>query len=399
MESLVILDFQYIGSFNHLSCMRVLLIFLLFAIGSTASAHVTASCDTSISQLKFLNEYVVRHNQEFRSTTIGGLSGIDYDQANNVYYVLTDDRSSVNSARYYTVRIPVSEKGIDTVEFVDFNYLTQADGTHYPDARKDPTKTVDFEALRYNFRTKQIVVASEGERIVRDGRSLLSDPRVITADLKGHRVGEYILPDLLKMAGDRPWGPRQNGALEGLAFNEKCSTLFVALEEPLYQDGPPATTEKTNSWTRIFYFDSKSGKNIKQVAYPLDPVAYPPTPSDAFSVNGVSEIAWLDKDKFLVVERSFSTGRLGCTVKVFLANATSASDVVEIPSLAQAADVKPALKRLLLNMEDIGIYIDNIEGVTFGPKLPNGHRTLIFVSDNNFAPIEKTQFLIFEVIP
>jgi hypothetical protein len=50
-------------------------------------------------------------------------------------------------------------------------------------------------------------------------------------------------------------------------------------------------------------------------------------------------------------------------------------------------------------MDDLGIYIDNIEGVTFGPTLPNGHATLIFVADDNFKQIQKTQLLLFEVIP
>ena len=50
-------------------------------------------------------------------------------------------------------------------------------------------------------------------------------------------------------------------------------------------------------------------------------------------------------------------------------------------------------------MDDLDIFIDNIEGVTFGPTLPNGHNTLLFVADNNFQPFEKNQFLLFEVIP
>ena len=49
-------------------------------------------------------------------------------------------------------------------------------------------------------------------------------------------------------------------------------------------------------------------------------------------------------------------------------------------------------------MDDLGIYIDNIEGVTFGPTLPNGHQTLLFVADNNFNPLEQSQLLLFEVI-
>ncbi|MEP7252098.1 MAG: hypothetical protein ABI683_06950 [Ginsengibacter sp.] len=38
-----------------------------------------------------------------------------------------------------------------------------------------------------------------------------------------------------------------------------------------------------------------------------------------------------------------------------------------------------------------------MEGVCFGPTLSNGHRTLIFVSDNNFVAAQKTQFLLFEI--
>jgi hypothetical protein len=201
------------------------------------------------------------------------------------------------------------------------------------------------------------------------------------------------------MNGAESLGPRQNGALEGLTFNAKASMLYVALEEPLHQDGVPASVEQTRSWTRIFYFNSRSRKNTKQVAYPLDPVAFPSSPADAYKINGVSEILWIDRDRFLVLERSFSTGRLGCTVKVFLANSAGATDVTKMQTLAQVKDVQPMTKRLLLNLDSLGIYVDNIEGVTFGPTLQNGHRTLIFVSDNNFAAIEKTQFLMFEVIP
>ena len=49
-------------------------------------------------------------------------------------------------------------------------------------------------------------------------------------------------------------------------------------------------------------------------------------------------------------------------------------------------------------MDDLGIYTDNIEGVTLGPKLPNGHQSIIFVADNNFSKDEVTQFLLFEII-
>ncbi|MFC6840530.1 esterase-like activity of phytase family protein [Xanthomonas theicola] len=42
--------------------------------------------------------------------------------------------------------------------------------------------------------------------------------------------------------------------------------------------------------------------------------------------------------------------------------------------------------------------IDNIEGMTFGPRLPNGHASMVLVSDNNNSNSQgKTQFVVFAV--
>ena len=56
-------------------------------------------------------------------------------------------------------------------------------------------------------------------------------------------------------------------------------------------------------------------------------------------------------------------------------------------------------KKLLLDMDTLGFTTYNIEGVTWGPDLPNGHHTLVFVSDDNFLEGQVSQFLLFEVIP
>lgn len=49
-------------------------------------------------------------------------------------------------------------------------------------------------------------------------------------------------------------------------------------------------------------------------------------------------------------------------------------------------------------MDDLGIFIDNVEGITFGPKLANGNQSLVLVTDNNFSDKQKTQVLVFEVV-
>jgi hypothetical protein len=39
--------------------------------------------------------------------------------------------------------------------------------------------------------------------------------------------------------------------------------------------------------------------------------------------------------------------------------------------------------------------LDNIEGITLGPKLPDGRQSLVLVSDDNLSPTQVTQFLAF----
>ena len=107
----------------------------------------------SISSLRFLGEYDVPFNKAFKNTTIGGLSGIDYDEKNQAYYLISDDRSSINPARYYTAKLFLTEKGIDSVQFIDVHYLLQPDGSTYPSFKIDAARTPDPESIRYNPKT------------------------------------------------------------------------------------------------------------------------------------------------------------------------------------------------------------------------------------------------------
>ena len=47
------------------------------------------------------------------------------------------------------------------------------------------------------------------------------------------------------------------------------------------------------------------------------------------------------------------------------------------------------------DLRKLNVLLDNIEGLTFGPNLSQGDRSLILVSDNNFQTIQKTQILIY----
>ena len=132
----------------------------------------------------------------------------------------------------------------------------------------------------------------------------------------------------------------------------------------------------------------------------VDPVAEEPIPADAFRVNGVVELLPVDNSgTFLAMERSFSVGA-GNTVGVYEISLAGATDVLGYEDLYDEATgtavfpFTPVSKNLIFDVEsDFGLVADNLEGMTFGPRLPDGRMLLILVSDNNFAANQFTQFL------
>lgn len=395
-------NFSYITNFVQICISIVFMSKLLHTIIAIYSL-IFSSCSstkqeqksTQIPGLKFLSEYVVPYNQQFANTTIGGLSGIDYNPEKEEYYLISDDRSEKNRARFYSARILINNNKIDSVVFLKNTFLKNVTGNFYPNSFQDPFHAPDPEALRYNAKNNTFIWSSEGERIVNSEKIILENPAVTEIKPDGDYIDTFQLPPQLIMHATET-GPRQNGVFEGLTFSQDYKSLFVSVEEPLYQDGLPAGTGDSAGTVRIIKFDMNTKKPVAQFAYIIDRVAHPAITPSSFKINGISDILSFDKNKLLVIERSYSTGRLSCTIKVFVADMTSAANINDVASLKNK-QVKTVSKKLLLNMDDLGIYIDNIEGVTFGPTLPNGKKSLIFIADNNFNPLEQTQFLLFEI--
>ncbi len=366
---------------------------ILFFISCTSSKRL--AINNEISRLKFLSEYDITYNESFQNTVVGGLSGIDYDQRSNTYYMISDDRSERNAARFYKAQISINNNKIDSIHFTETVFLKNKDGNMYPGVTSDPYHVPDPEAMRYNPHTNILTWSSEGERIIKGNNIILEDPAVTEITPEGNYLDTFSIPSQFHMSNQET-GPRRNGVFEGIAFDDAYKYLYVNVEEPLYNDGSRAGLHDSTGIIRIIKFDVASKKAIAEYGYIIDPVAYSPLPAGAFIINGISDILSIDKNKLLVIERSFSTGRPACTIRIYIADLSKADDVKEMASIKDKP-VKMIRKKLLLNMDDLKIYIDNIEGLTFGPTLPNGHRSLLFISDNNFDSREKTQVLLFEV--
>ncbi len=351
-----------------------------------------------ISALKYIGKSVIPNAFEFRKTTVGGLSGIDYDPFTNTYYLLSDDRSSINPARFYTAKIKLADTGIINIKFNSVHFLKQKDGSTYPGAKENIHKATDPEAIRFNPVHQNIVWSSEGERIIDPKDTVLVNPTITFSNLKGSFLDTIPLPDNLRMQINES-GPRRNGVLEGLSYANNFKELYASMEEPLYQDGPQAAFVPNGALVRIYRFDLDGKRLTGEFAYELDPIAHEPKTDKAEYNNGIPDILWIGEQKFLITERSYTSDHRGTTIKIFLADFSNAQDIKDIPSLVKYPHVKKISKKLLFNLEDLGIYIDNIEGATLGPLLSNGNRSLILVADDNFSKKQQAQIMLFEIIP
>jgi 3-phytase len=330
------------------------------------AALVFATPAVAHERLDFRGQAIVPTGTTFAGTTVGGLSSITYDKRHGRYYILSDDQSN---ARFYTARLDVRDGRLTDgdVHFTDVTTLLAPNGAPYPTAGLDPEGLV-------LTKDRRLILTSEGIP------ATLIDPFVRRYRLDGSFVSDLPVPQAFRVTADQSSGVRPNLGFEAAGTDGRH--FYTATENALFQDGPAATIAN-GSPSRLLRYDLRTNRLERQWVYETDAVAEPPVPPTAFSVNGIVEILPLDDDTLLTMERSFSVGAPGTGNTIKLYTVRLRHGVAE--------------KRLLLNLDDLGIPLDNVEGMTFGPRLHGGRRSLVLVSDNNFAASQFTQFLLFAI--
>lgn len=366
------------------------------ALSACAAAPPPAPAgDEPLAGLRLIGEQRISHLQVFQGTVVGGLSGIDYDAASRSWIIESDDRSEYSPARFYTARLDYDDQQFRAVTLEAVHLLRQADGSSYPSAAEYPARggeVADVEAIRFDPLDGGIWYASEGNG------PLGMAPFIRQAAADGGYRRQLPLPAMFTPV-PQVSGPRSNLSFEGLSFAPDGQSLWLGMEAPMQQDGALATPEH-GAVSRFSRFD-RSGRMLAQYAYPLDPVQGVPAPG-RFGDNGVAEILALDTHRLLALERSGvqdAGGRFEFHIRLYLVELAGASDIFTYATL-QGAVYRPAGKRLLLDLNAAGLdWVDNLEGMSWGPRLRNGHRSLVLVSDDNFSPQQVTQLLVFEVLP
>ncbi|HEY9639630.1 MAG TPA: esterase-like activity of phytase family protein [Coleofasciculaceae cyanobacterium] len=344
--------------------------------------------------VEFLGAYQLPQ-RSFQETPVGGLSGLTYDRQRDRFYAISDDRSEQAPARFYTLKLnlkPAPQIGLDTVEIEKVTTLTGEDGQPYAE------NTVDLEGIALSPR-QSLFISSEG--VSREG----IPPFIDEFDREtGQWQGRLPIPQrfLPGLVADHPVGVQDNLGFESLTINANGSVdgrlepfrLFTATESALEQDLPEsAAAQPAPTPVRFLHYlvgDSQTTLLAEHL--------YRVEPTPLGTTRGLSELLTLDQGgHFLSLERSF--GLLsGFGSELFQIATGPATDISGVASLkGDSPGTTPIYKRSLLNLQDLGIPLDNLEGMALGPRLSDGTRSLLLVSDDNFNPAQVTQFLLFRI--
>ncbi len=341
--------------------------------------------------LEFVDQYEIPKTT-YKDTVVGGLSAIAYNREQDLFYVLSDDRGKLSAARFYTFKLgikqtPDAQIKIATFEPEEVTLLLDEEGQEY---RKE---NIDPEGLAISPRNT-IFISSEGNPS-KDIEPFIGEFALET----GKKLSDLPLPQrYLAVDKSQPQGIQENLAFESLTINraglpEDPFRLFTATESALLQDES---------------LEGEEQARVRFLHYIINPVGNPvllaehlyllePAPVEVIS-NGLTELLALKTEGyFLSLERTY--GFTGAGAKIFQVIIGNATDTTNIASLkGNIAQVQPLKKQLLFDLQDLDIYLDNFEGMTIGPRLPDGSCSLLLISDDNFNDEQVSQLLLFRLV-
>jgi hypothetical protein len=327
----------------------------------------------------------------------GGLSAIDYTGSGNRYVVVSDrgagDGAASFPCRFHTVVLNVDPKTRNiqfqleaTTMLRDANGQAMTGSLSVLKAWDKPERcpSYDPEGIRY-LGNSGIVISDE------------YGPNLDQFSNEGHLIKSFALPPGFalseKLSPPFEQGAYSNRGLEGVAVSPDGKTIVGAMQGPLVQDGRIEKKKCLGVWTRWIAIDTTTSKT-KQLAYRLDDES-----------TGISELLSVDATRYLVLERDSNSGQEAKIKRIYLADATGASDISQVPSMRQGLDTQttPIRKTLLIDLLDPAYGFaganapEKPEGIAWGPKLADGRRLLIICFDNDFEPEIPTIFVAFAV--
>lgn len=323
---------------------------------------------------------------------LGGFSAIDYTGTGNRYCLLSD-RGPGDGKYAYSCRVHYFDIELQPGPGRRLNVKLQSTGLLRDNqGRPLSGSTAAFEGPNA---AENLRFDPEGLRLGPGGEIFVSDeygPTVSQFSTSGVRSRVFPLPPRFAIAHPAAGkleeavanhsGRQPNKGMEGLAIVPGGGKLVGALQGPLIQESLDSEKGKRNGVNvRLVQIDLKSG-STREFLYPLDS-----------QKNGICEILAINDQDFLLIERDGLPGGNAKFKKIMKASIAGATDIsgIDLPASSKIPkQVKPVTKSVLIDLLDPrhGLagdsFPEKVEGLTFGPSLPDGRRLLIVCVDNDF---------------
>lgn len=341
--------------------------------------------------LRFIGEVNFNTGTIFQETQLGGLSGITFDKEQNKLLAISDDKSWISETRFYEFDLNLTQTSFKVIPLKVVK-LKKADGSYF---QKDEA---DFEGI--SLLNNDILISSEGN----SAQTPSSSSQLYRFFRNGTFKDMIPVPEkfIFKKSGNTIInGTRDNKGFETLSSSSDAQITMMAAEDALYQDGDVASTVHASTTRIIIYKDLKP---ISEIAYRLEKIQTQKNDeSVGASDNGLVDIAVIDDKNFYALERMWLSSVKKNIIRIYKCKVTtSTTDISKLMSL-KSEQINSVEKVLVADLDSFTTQmkpkaLDNIEGLSFGPKLPNGAQSVIVVSDNNFSPNQRTLFMAFELI-
>jgi len=334
------------------------------------------------------------HNQ------LGGFgSGIAYAGRGNLFVGVNDRGPGDGAASpHYYDRFQLFELNPDVAtkslqfQLMSTPLMTNANGQHFNGNASDFNTAVPAATMRFD---------PEAVRVGKDGTYYVSDeygPYIYQFDPTGKRIGQIQLPS--KFAVPNPnadantelgnvMGRQTNRGMEGLAITPDGRYVVGLMQNALIQDEGLSGLDRLGINNRLVKIDTTTGET-QEFFYQLDGIS---------SGRGANEIVAVNDHQFLVLERdnrTFNNNPASVIKKLYLIDTNGATDVSgkALPATGTldpadgVTNLTPVSKNLFLDMMQFPEFAidvpEKIEGLSFGPLLPDGRLALYVTTDNDF---------------
>ena len=374
---------KYNSLFKSLTILFCSLILLTACSIPQVSAEDRMFVDLS---LNFLGKYELSNPILSTDQPVSQLSSLTYQVPgygtstdNKIqFYGLSDAVTAESPAKFYTFNF-----NLDPSESIPLKDITVEGLTILKDKQEQPLleNQVYPESIAFSPRHSVFISTENLENV--NTPPLIAEYDLKTGQLKNTvPLSPFYLPQFNE--SEQTQGVEPQFGFKALTISPDGFSpdgrdpfrLFTVTEKPLIQDRDPELATKL----RLLHYviADRASFLVSETLYLLDETS-----------QGLVDIAAAKGGILLSLEQSKDTGKI---YQLFTGDATDTSRMVSLKG--NLTKVQPVRKKILLDLQNLGIPLQQLKGMTLGSRLPDGSQSLVLIGEDNH---NTTQVLLFSL--